>query len=66
MSTLSQIWKGGNSQNSHYTLCALLSRMNELMVERPTLYGGGHIVSEVSANVTVLCVFGLCGGVIDY
>jgi hypothetical protein len=48
--------RGGNS---HYTLCALLSRMNELVVERPTLYSGGHIVSEVSANVTVVVCIGI-------
>ena len=61
MSSSLPISKGANHRN---TLCALLSRMNEPMVERPTLYGGGHIVSEVSANVTVLCVPGLCAGVI--
>jgi len=57
------IWEGANHR---HTLCALLSRMNEPMVERPTLYGGGHIVSEVSANVTVLCVPGLRAGVIEH
>jgi hypothetical protein len=40
--------------------------MNEPMVERPTLYGGGHIGSEVSANVTVLCLPGLRAGVIEH
>jgi hypothetical protein len=47
------VWKGANGFN---TLCALLPRMNEPMIERPTLYDGGHIVNEVSVNVTCMCV----------
>jgi hypothetical protein len=54
--TLFVDWKGGKCYN---TLCAFLPRMNEPKIERPTLYGGGHIVNEVSVNVTCLCVLQL-------
>jgi hypothetical protein len=56
VTALLAFWKGAKR---YYTLCALLPRMKEPMVERPTLYGGGHIVNEVSVNVTSLCVLQL-------